>query len=78
MSGDRPRPEQILLELRDASSSARRSFDRLIDFPELITDMPVGDDSKDLAARYVTQAREALSRAMNSLDAAYDKLGGDR
>jgi hypothetical protein len=76
---DTPRVEQVLMELRDASGAARRSFDRLIDFPELVTDLPdIGDDSKDLASQYVTQARVALTKAMTSLDAAYDTLGGWR
>lgn len=73
------RIEQILLELRDASGSSRRSFDRLVDFPELLAAAGHSDeDSANLAAQYVTQARQALSRAMTSLDAAYDTLGGWR
>ncbi|WP_039803798.1 hypothetical protein [Nocardia araoensis] len=72
-----PRTEQVLLELRDASTATEQSFSRLIDFPELIAGLPdVADEDKELAAQYVTMAREALSRARNQLGAAYHKLGG--
>ncbi|MFI9538306.1 hypothetical protein ACIG56_34375 [Nocardia fusca] len=72
-----PHTEQVLLELRDASEAAGRSFDRLINFPEFIGGLTdVADEDKELAVQYVALAREALARVRNQLDAAYHQLGG--